>query len=260
MTTLRVLLPGPAEIGDTTRDAEGLVQALADLYAYPDPTPRRGWVRASMISTLDGSATGPDGLSGSIGGPADRAVLSALRGLADVVLVGAGTARAEGYQAPVAKPAFAERRRRAHQRAAVELAVVTRSGDVPDGAVTHDSGYVITCAAADVVRLQASHGAERVIVAGTDDVEPRAAVAELADRGLRRVLLEGGPGLLGESLAAEVVDELCLTLSAVLVAGDGPRVAFGPRTHQRLTLAHLVHAGDLMLGRWLVRRDDAAGR
>ena len=85
MTTLRVLLPGPAEIGDTSRDADGVVQALADLYAYPDPTPPAGWVRASMICTLDGSATGPDGLSGSIGGPADRAVLSALRGLADVV-------------------------------------------------------------------------------------------------------------------------------------------------------------------------------
>ena len=77
------------------------------------------------------------------------------------------------------------------------------------------------------------------------------------------MLLEGGPGLLGETLAAEVVDELCLTWSPVLVAGDGPRIAFGPpssRTHQRLTLAHLAHAGDLMLGRWLVRRDDPAGR
>ncbi len=255
MTILRVLLPGPAEIGEIPGDVDGIVQALADLYAYPDPTPRGGWVRASMICTMDGSATGPDGLSGSIGGRADRAVLSALRGLADVVLVGAGTARAEGYRVPTAKPGFAERRRRAGQRPAVALAVVTRSGDVPEDALEDGSGFVVTCAAADVRRMRARYGVDRVIVAGTDDVEPRSAVDALAQRGLSRVLLEGGPSLLGEALAATAVDELCLTLSGLLVSGDGPRIALGPATRQRLSLAHLLQAGDLLIGRWLVRRD-----
>lgn len=255
MTTLRVLLPGPAEIGEISGDDEGLLQALADLYAYPDPTPRRGWLRASMISTLDGSATGGDGLSGSIGGPADRAVFTALRGLADVVLVGAGTVRAEGYRVPTAKPGFAARRRARGQSPATELAILTRSGDVPEQAMGERGGYVITCAAADVSRLQERYGAERVIVAGTDDVEPRSAAGALAERGLTRLLLEGGPHVLGQALAAGVVDELCLTLSGVLVAGQGPRIAVGPDTRHRMTLAHLAQAGDLLLGRWLVRRD-----
>ncbi|MFZ0157904.1 MAG: dihydrofolate reductase family protein, partial [Kineosporiaceae bacterium] len=91
MTALRLLLPADAVVGDLEGARDATVQALADLYAYPDPVPPGGWVRANMISTLDGSATGPDSLSGSIGGPADRAVFSAVRGVADVILAGAGT-------------------------------------------------------------------------------------------------------------------------------------------------------------------------
>lgn len=259
ITTLRMLLPGPAEIArvassSPAEDAD-VLHALADLYAYPEPTPSAGWVRASMVSTLDGSATGDDGLSGGIGGPADRAVLAVLRGLADVVLVGAGTARAEGYQVPQAKPAFADRRRRAGQRPAVQLALVTRSGDIPERALAADSGYVITCAGADVAGLRRRFGQDRVLIAGLDDVEVGEAVAALAARGLPRVLLEGGPSLLGRALAADMVHELCLTLSALAVAGDGPRIAVGPPAHRELTLTHLLQSDNLLLGRWLVRRD-----
>lgn len=256
-TTLRMLLPGPAELGELAGDpgpgADEVIQALADLYAYPDPVPARGWVRANMVSTLDGSATDGEGRSGSLGGPADRAVFSALRGLADVVVVGAGTARTEGYKAPRPKPAFAERRRRSGQRPACELALVTRSGDVPADAVTPDSGYVVTCSSAPVQRLRDRLGADRVLVVGQDDVDAAEAVAAVVGVGLRRVLLEGGPTLLGAALAAGSVDELCLTQSALLVAGDGPRVALGPAAHHEATLAHLLHSGDALLGRWLVR-------
>ena len=253
-----MLLPGPAEIGEmvdgATSTAGDVIQALADLYTYPDPVPWAGWVRASMVSTLDGSATGPDSRSGSIGGRADRAVLSALRGLADVVLAGAGTARAEGYQVPKAKPDFAQRRARAGQRPAVQLALVTRSGEVPQAALAPDSGYVVTCATGPVADLRNRFGSERVLEAGAEDVEVPLAVAALAERGLPRVLLEGGPSLLGRALAAECVDEICLTLSSVLVAGDGPRIAVGPQVRCELALAHLLHSGDALLGRWLVRR------
>lgn len=256
-TTLRMLVPGPAEIGELgERPGPGddeVVQALADLYAYPDPVPARGWVRANMVSTLDGSATDGEGRSGGIGGRADRAVFSALRGLCDVVLVGAGTARDEGYTAPRAKPAFAERRERNGQSPACQVAVVTRSGDVPEEAVTADSGYVVTCASAPVSRLRDRVGEDRVLVVGQDDVTAQDAIAALVGRGLRRVLLEGGPSLLGDALAAGVVDELCLTQSALLVAGDGPRIATGPAARHEATLAHLLHSGDALLGRWLVR-------
>jgi riboflavin biosynthesis pyrimidine reductase len=257
MSTLRMLLPGPAVVGDLAANPADAVQALADLYAYPDPMPSSGWVRATMVTTLDGAVTGADGRSGSIGGPADRAVFSVLRGLADVVLVGAGTVRAEGYRRPVARAEFAERRATARQTPAPRLAVVTTTGRLgaaqqvlggPDGA------YLITTAAADLNGLRALAGADRVLVAGEDRVDARLAITQLAARGLRRILLEGGPHLLGDVIAADCLDEMCITLSPLLVAGDALRMALGAQTAFRMRPAHLVECEATLLGRWLVQR------
>jgi 5-amino-6-(5-phosphoribosylamino)uracil reductase len=251
-----MLLPGTAVVGDLDDDRADVVQALADLYAYPQPLPGRGWVRANMVTTLDGSATAGDGLSGTIGGAADRAVFRVLRGLADVVLVGAGTARAEKYHRPAAQPEFADRRRTAGQPAEPALAVVTRSGRLPSANDLFAEGartLVVTCAAGDVDGLRSRVGADRVVVAGEDDVDPDLAVAQLTGRGLPRVLLEGGPGLLGRFEQAGRLDELCLTLAPLLVAGDGPRIAHGDPARLRLRPAHLVECDGVLPGRWLVR-------
>src|SRR4051794_18610951 len=64
-------------------------------YALP---PGAQWLRANMVSTIDGSVTGENHRSGTISGTTDKAVFAALRRLADAVLVGAGTARTEGYR------------------------------------------------------------------------------------------------------------------------------------------------------------------
>jgi 5-amino-6-(5-phosphoribosylamino)uracil reductase len=270
VTVLRLLLPGTAVVGDLSDDRNDVLGALADLYAYPMPVPVTGWVRANMVSTLDGSATGPNGLSGTISSAADKAVFGVLRGLADVVLVGAGTVRAEGYRAFAAKPAFADRRAAAGQSPVPALAVVTRSGtldpndlaphhrDVPDGrgCAALSQVLVITCAAGDVAGLRSSFGSDRVLVAGEDDVDPAVAVAHLAARGLGRVLLEGGPSLLGRTIRAGRLDELCLTTSPLLVAGDGPRIAADASVSDvRLRAAHLLEAEGVLLGRWLVQRE-----
>lgn len=256
MSQLRMLLPGSAVVGDLDDDRGDAVQALADLYAYPAPLPGHGWVRANMISTLDGSATGDDGLSGTIGGAADRMVFTVLRGLADVVLVGAGTARSEGYRLPMPERGFADRRRDARQKAMATLALVTRSGKLPtdpdlfaEGAET----LVVTCANADVDALRGELGADRVVVAGEADVDPVLAAAQLAARGMPRILLEGGPQLLGRFVSAGRLDELCLTLSPLLVAGGGPRIARGDAGILRVRPAHLVECDGLLLGRWLVQ-------
>ena len=258
MTALRLLLPGSAVVGDLADERSDVLGALADLYAYPAPVPATGWVRANMVTTLDGSATGADALSGSIGSAADKAVFGVLRGLADVVLVGAGTVRAEGYRLPRAKREFAGRRAGAGQAPAPVLAVVTRSGDVPttgDLFSPDAPSLVVTCAAADLDTLRRRFGAERVLVAGDEDVDPAVAVAQLAARGLLRVLLEGGPHLLGRTVASGLLDELCLTTSPMLVAGRGPRIAVDEvTTGLRLRAAHLVEADGVLLGRWLVRR------
>ncbi|GLY17491.1 dihydrofolate reductase family protein [Kineosporia rhizophila] len=252
MTVLQLLLPGRAEVGNLTTDPEPAVQALADLYAYPEPVPARGWVRANMVSTLDGSATGPGGVSGALGGAADKATFHVLRGLADVVLVGAGTVRAEGYGVPQADPAFTERRRSRGQQPAPALAVVTRSGDVPAG-LLDGTTFVVTTTRADLTRLREQAGPGQVIVAGDDDVDLDDAVRVLAGRGHRRVLLEGGPSLLGQALAAGQVDELCLTWAPTLVAGGGPRISHGPEVNLTARPAHLIAAEDVLLGRWLVQ-------
>ncbi len=252
-----MLLPGPAVVGDLEANEADAVQALADLYAYPDPVPAAGWVRATMVATLDGSVTGTDGRSGSISGPADRAVFSVLRGLADVVLVGAGTTRAEAYRPPAAKPEFAQRRATAGQAPAPRLAIVTASGQLgPIEAALGgpDGPYLITCAAADLDGLRARAGQSQVLVAGEDRVDPRLAITHLAARGLPRILLEGGPHLLGEVIGADALDEICLTVSPLLTAGHGMRAALGTATARPLRPAHLVECDGALLGRWLVQR------
>lgn len=257
MTPLRLLLPGTAVVGDLTDDRPGAVQALADLYAYPTPMPLAGWVRACMVSSVDGSAAGPDGRSGSISSDADRTVFAVLRNLADVVLVGAGTVRAEGYGPPDARDDFQERRLAAGQSPAPVLAVVSRGGHLGprQELLAADPGtLLVTTAGADLGTLRGRYGRSRVIVAGAEELDPELVTDQLAARGLRRVLVEGGPALLGRMIAAGRLDELCLTLSPLALAGPGPRIAHGPGGRQRMRLAHLVESGDALFGRWLVQR------
>lgn len=183
--------------------------ALALAYAHPLAA-GRPYVRANMISSLDGSSTAA-GRSGGLGGDGDRRVFGALRAAADVVLVGAATVRDEDYGTP-AHPA---------------LAIVTR-GSIPR-----------------TDRLYPPSGAEPIVYSGHgESVDLRAVLDDLYARGHRRVLAEGGPGVLGALLAAGLVDELCLTVAPVLAGGDGRRIVTGP---------------DLPLDRWqrrLVLGDD----
>lgn len=208
---------------------------LASLYAPPDGS----WLRANMISTLDGSATGPDGRSGTINNEVDHAVFSALRAAADVVVVGAGTARAEGYSP-----------------AAVPIVVVSRSGDVPPALRDAPPGRVLmatTSGAPGLGRARELLGADQVVGVG-DEVDPAQLVAALHERGWRSVLSEGGPSLLGDLLGAGVVDELCLTTVPRALAGDHRRIVAGPGLDVRLEpLLLLEHEGTL-LGRWRVVR------
>jgi riboflavin biosynthesis pyrimidine reductase len=256
VSRLHLLVPGVVEIGDLTTHRADTLAALADLYAYPDPPPADGWVRASMVSTVDGAAAGPDGLSKSIGNEVDRAALSTMRGLADVVLVGAGTVRAERYAVPVPKPEFAEHRARRGMAAMPVMAVVSRSatltGAVADLFAEPGRAILVTTRTADTTALRARLGDDGVVVAGERDVDVHAAVSALGERGLRRVLLEGGPSLLAAALAQGRVDEICQTITPMAVAGEAPRIAHGPATRVGLRLAHLVMSDSTLLGRWLV--------
>jgi riboflavin biosynthesis pyrimidine reductase len=258
MNRLRMLLPGETVVGDLgTRRAEAM-QSLADLYAFPDPVPASGWVRASMVSTVDGAAFGADGRSGSVSSPADRALFSVLRGLADVILVGAGTARAERYRLPEPKPEFADRRADAGQRPAPVLAVVSRTAtpsDLPWLCDDPSGALILLPETADTLRWRDSLGADRVLVCGRQEVDPRCAIAGLAARGLPRIQVEGGPSWLGQIVATDLLDELCLTLTPMIAGGPGPRVVTGPAADLRTRPVHLVECDGTLLGRWRVRRD-----
>lgn len=193
--------------------------------------PGRPWVLVNMIVSLDG-ATAIGGQSGPLGGPADKAVFGALRAVADVIVAGAGTVRAEGYGPP--RPT--EERRAARgargQAPVPRLAVVTASLELDlDGPLFTDAEvppYLLTCEAAPADRVRAARKRAEVVVAGDRWVEPEPALAALAEGGAATVLAEGGPHLNGWLVAADVVDEWCLTVSPLLVAGESNRPAVGP--------------------------------
>jgi len=219
-------------------------------------------VRANMVSTVDGAATGANRVSGSINGPADLRVFRVLRALADVVLVGAGTARAERYPPLDVPPELRAARAALGRPDALELAIVTASGQLPDSLLDTDRPPLVltTSSAPALDDLRARVGAERVLLADggvPGAVDPHAVVAALADRGLRNVLAEGGPTLLAQLVDADLVDELCLTWSPQLVGGPAGRVTHLPTWFdpaRALTLRHLLHSDGVLLGRWQVVR------
>ncbi|MEU2465317.1 pyrimidine reductase family protein [Streptomyces sp. NPDC012486] len=236
-------------------DREWTLDELADAYAYPGG--RRPWLRANMVSTLDGAAQ-HDGRSQGISCAADMRVFGTLRGLADAVVVGAETVRLEGYRPARAREAFAARREAAGQGPAPAVAVVSASLDLDFSLPLFVSPLVPTlvitgsAAPSDRVRAARESGAEVVFAGDGSAVDPARAVAELAARGLGRLLTEGGPRLLGQFVAAGVLDELCLTLSPLLTAGDAQRIAGGPAAPvpERFALVSLLEEAGFLFTRY----------
>ncbi|HZZ46524.1 MAG TPA: pyrimidine reductase family protein [Pseudonocardia sp.] len=223
------------------------VDELAARYAYPDPL-TRPYVRVNFVTSADG-AVAMDGRSRGLSSKPDRRVFRLLRDLCDVVLVGAGTARAERYRGV---------RRRAGTRddraAPARIAVVTSSAELDPASGlftdTEVAPLVLTTPDAPSERLDrlATAGAE-VVTCGT---EPTQLLGALEERGLRRVLCEGGPVLFGRLIEADAVDELCLTHTPLLVAGDAGRIAGGTRPVTRqLRLASVLTEEDALLLRYL---------
>ncbi len=193
---------------------------------YARGRPDGPWVVANFVSTADGAAA-VDGGSSAINDPDDKAMFAALRAVPDFVVVGAGTVRAENYR-PLA---LDEERLAARAAAGVEgvphLVVVTRSLDIePSHRVFSDQDHRVTVLTgpdapddrfadlsevADVIRLR--------------DTGPSDIVHYL--RMARVVLCEGGPSLMGQLVAAGLIDELALTVAPMLAAGDSPRIAHG---------------------------------
>jgi len=234
---MRVLLPPPAA-GQPAAELDNY--ELAALYEFPGPR----WLRANMVASADGAGF-LEGRTAALSTPADMRLFGLLRVLADVVLVGAGTARTEEYKPARRRPSLEDLR--AGRPPTVPIAVVSRKLDLDfaaplfTGAPPDARTIVITCAGSPDDQRAAAARVADVIVAGETAVDLEEAVAALRDRGLGQVLCEGGPHLLGQLAAEGLLDELCLTVTPLL-AGPGPTrvVAGAPFPPRPMTLAHVL--------------------
>jgi riboflavin biosynthesis pyrimidine reductase len=229
--SLTRLVPGPVEVIDLDdRDR------LLELYRPP----RTPWLRFNLITSVGGSAAGSDGTSESLTNPADRRLLGVIRELADIVLVGAQSVRAEGFQLP----------RRAR------LAVVTTSGDLAGHRIDATDGRVyVICPASSAVRAAKSlPGAEIIVLDGDGPLAPAAIVAALHDRGFASIVCEGGPSLVAQFVASGLADELCLSTSASLGGPSLPLLGSAEIDPVRLELSQLlVDDASGLYARWAVR-------
>lgn len=200
-----------------------------------------------MIAAIDGRAT-IDGRAGKLGHPEDRALLRELRAGADAVLVGERTLAIERY-ASLLDEDQRERRRDAGLPESPLLATVSRRLTIRPGDIPvfdePDARIAVYCeeerelgpCAADV----AVHGL------GEGRVDFGRLLAHLHEHyGVRAVACEGGPTLLRELVAQKCVDQLWLTLSPTLVAGDGPTVLSGIQLADppRMRLGDVLRADD----------------
>lgn len=226
---------------------------IAAAYAYPD----RDWLRLNMVASTDGAAW-LKGLSGGLSGDGDHRIFGVLRGLSDVILAGAATVRTEGYGP--ARPRASWRELREGRSPAPPIAVITRRLDLDLGgalfteAPPYARTIVITTESAPEDRRRDAASKAEVIVAGEERVDVRRAVDALRDLGHRRILCEGGPRLNGQLNAAGLVDELCLTISPLLVGGGAARILNGTSFPTGLRLAHVLEENNFLFCRY-VRED-----
>lgn len=222
------------------------------LAAYPRHEDGDTWLRANFVTSLDGAAT-LEGLSGPLNDPEDTALLLALRQLADVVLVGAGTVRAEGYGGLGLDDAAQQWRTEHGLPALPRLAVVTRALDLDPGLALFEGPrpILVAPATAPATRRERLGEVADLLLCGEAEVDLTAVLAELTAQGLGQVLCEGGPELFASLVAVDAVDELCLTLSPLLVSGSATRITrAGDQVARRMRRAHVIEGTDMLFLRY----------
>jgi riboflavin biosynthesis pyrimidine reductase len=241
---VRRLLPDPGDLDDA-----GLVEA----YRLPEGRS----LRVNFVVSLDGAVT-VEGRSGGLGSPGDRRIFDLLRALADGVLVGAGTAAAEGYGPITADNRVGRLRTDLGRPATAPVVVVSGRASLDPGSrlVTGavSPTVLVTCGAADAGRRDAlATAGVRVLVCGDDEVDLPLALDRLADLGIERVLCEGGPQLFRAALRAGVVDDLALSVAPTLVGATGTRLLDGELDDLvRLDLRQVLEEDGVLFARYSV--------
>jgi riboflavin biosynthesis pyrimidine reductase len=237
----------PARTGPLDDDA------LAAHYSTGIQSP---WLRVNFVSSVDGAAT-IDGKSGGLGGDADHRVFDLLRRLCDVVLVASGTVKKEGYGAMVLDAESVAARIALGLQPQPVFAIVSGSLDLDPASDVFQKAPVRPIVF--TVDSAPEHGAlsevADVLPCGATEVDPVAMVALLEERRLGRIHCEGGPSLFGALLAADVVDELCLTVSPLLVGGDSRGIVSGEVPEPRaLSLVGILRSESTLLLRYVRAR------
>jgi riboflavin biosynthesis pyrimidine reductase len=239
---IQLTVLGPTDSSINTADDARLI----DLYDYPEGL-QSCWVRGNMIASLDGGAT-DDGKAGGLAGAGDRAVFSLMRHAADVIVVGAATVRIENYSGAQLPVAARQERQRRGQAEVPPIAVITRSGNLDPSARlftrTEVPPLILTTSRfSDDTRRRLGSVAEVIDASGPepDSVDAATVLKILADRGLYRVLTEGGPLFLGTLIENDLLDELCLTVAPILVGGGAKRIVTGlGNVHTKMRRTHLL--------------------
>jgi riboflavin biosynthesis pyrimidine reductase len=221
-----------------------------------------GGLRLDFVASVDGAATA-DGASRGLQTPGDNRIFAALRDLADVVLAGAGTVRTEGYAPITLSPRRAALRHEHGLAAELPTAVISRSlrldphsplfAEAPPSART----IVLTCEAGDPAVRAALAQCADVVMCGEDDVDLPLARHELEQRGLTRILCEGGPTLFAGLAQAHIVDELCLSITPLLTGPGARRIVAGaqwPEGPVGLRLTGLLEEDGALFCRYRARQ------
>lgn len=208
-----------------------------------------------MVTSLDG-ATAAGGETAPLSDDDDRALFVALRAVADVVLVGAGTVREEDY-GPIRLPALAQEARRARGLSDVpRMAVVSRSLDLdPDARLFSDPSrrpYLVTGKASLLERRESLASRADIVTAGEVEARPRQVLDFFFEQGHEVILCEGGPSLNGELVAEDLVDEINLTLAPVMVGGPSSRlVRAAPLVANSFRMERLMAGERMLFARYL---------
>jgi riboflavin biosynthesis pyrimidine reductase len=231
---LRRVHPGPEEGLDL--EVDGTRARLLDLYRPPSET----WLRLNLVTSVSGSAAGSDGTSETLTSAADRRILGVIRELADVVLVGAQSVRAEGYVRPKRAP----------------LAVVTASGDLAGHRISGDGPPVVVVCPPDAVdRVRASLADAEIVAVPGPRMLPADIIEALRSRGFASLVCEGGPGLARQLIVGGLVDEVCLTTSPRLTGATLPLFGAEAFPEVAVSLAQLLIDDESSIySRWLTTR------
>ncbi len=233
---------------------------LHAIYAFPEPLDRP-WVKVNFIASLDGAAS-VQGKSGGLGDANDKRIFKLGRQLCDVILVGSATAVTERYRGVKLAEVIGVDRAALGLAPVPTIAIVTKTCSIePTALVITDTEvqpiiYTSTSAPESRRAAVAEAGAD-VVTVGSDEVDLQALVDDLGKRGLLRVDCEGGPRLFGSMIAAELVDELCLSVAPLLTSGDSGRIAVGefPPAPLRMHLRSVLHGDDMLLLRYTRDRE-----